>query len=296
MPLRRLGTGYLTITNNIFHNWDYGIHTTDANSEVGVVSNNLFHLVTSAQEVVGETDANKVTGIRCSTPRPRQPPCLQAPARVAGHRCRHLHHQHRVALRPGRRIAYIDLSGPSRPQGAAPDIGLYEGTGYTPNPTGEFDTLTNTVSGNTVIVKNSKWKLVWDMARGGGITGFYNMTGDTTANLVGTNTLLFDVRIDAYLASTQTSNTIAPAFIERTRARSVVRQRLALSASLDLNVYYTVYASGHVYVQSEIANLSAPAPWTWTWSSTSSRWAPPTPSPRPPAAWPASATRTATDT
>ena len=43
--------------------------------------------------------------------------------------------------------------------------------------------------------------------------------------------------------------------MERTRARSVVRQRLALSATLDLNVYYTVYPSGHVYIQSEITNL-----------------------------------------
>src|SRR5690606_3215422 len=135
----------------------------------------------------------------------------------------------------------------------APDIGIYEGTGYTSAPQSEFDSLITAAVGNTVTVKNSKWKLLWNMARGGGITGFYDMTGDTTANLLVTNTLLFDVTVGAYAASAQTGNTLAPTFTERTRARAVVRQRLAISASMDLNVWYTVYPSGHVYVQSELS-------------------------------------------
>src|SRR5690606_9493869 len=124
-------------------------------------------------------------------------------------------------------------------------------------PQSEFDSLITVVAGNTVIVKNSKWKLLWNMARGGGITGFYDMAGgDTATNLLVTNTLLFDVTVGAYAASAQTGNTLAPTFTERSRARAVVRQRLAVSASLDLNVWYTVYPSGHVYVQSELTNNS----------------------------------------
>ncbi|HKP97339.1 MAG TPA: DUF2341 domain-containing protein [Fibrobacteria bacterium] len=243
----------MTITNNILYNWDYGIQTVSNTAATGVVSNNLFHLVTSGRELTTVTDANKVikdplfysTDIRNPNGFKLLP---GSPALDAGTTTRDDGYSAKT-------VPY-DLWGTARAQGAAVDIGAYEGTGYTPTPTAAFDTLTNVVSGNTVIVKNSKWKLVWDMARGGGIAGFYDMTGDTTANLTASSSLLFDVRIDGYLASTQTSNAIAPVFYERTRARSVIRQRLALSPSLDLNVWYTVHASGHVYIQSEISNLS----------------------------------------
>ncbi|MEO6098391.1 MAG: DUF2341 domain-containing protein [Fibrobacteria bacterium] len=243
-----------TIANNILYNWDYGVYTNSA--DMGVCSNNLFHLVTSGREVTGETDANKIVkdplfynmtlGDRQAFKLLPGSPAIDAGTTSYGSGAA------ACALR-----SPTDPYGTSRPQGTAPDIGLYEGSGFTPNPTGDFDTLTNVTSGNTVIVKNTKWKLVWDMARGGGITGFYNMSGDSTANLVGTGSLLFDVRIDASIASGATSNTLVPVFLERTRARSIIKQRLAISASLDLIVRYTVHASGHVYVQSEIANLGS---------------------------------------
>src|SRR5690606_31297513 len=220
------GNEDFTITNNIFYNWDYGIHTTDANSEIGLVSNNLFHLVTSGREVVGESDPAMVVkdplfaSLTLTQPQAFKP-LPGSPAIDAG----------TSAVDMGaaglRRGAHRDMFGTARPQGSAPDIGIYEGTGYTSAPQSEFDSLITVVAGNTVIVKNSKWKLLWNMARGGGITGFYDMAGgDTATNLLVTNTLLFDVTVGAYAASAQTGNTLAPTFTERSRARAVVRQRL----------------------------------------------------------------------
>ncbi|HLP42723.1 MAG TPA: LamG-like jellyroll fold domain-containing protein, partial [Fibrobacteria bacterium] len=257
MPRDAFGAGYLTITNNIFFNWDFGIHTTDANSEVGRVSCNLFEMITSNREVVGESDGNAIyidPQFNSTDPGDRNGFKLLGGSLAIDAGTSTIN---TLAPESWSRVPTTDHFGTSRPQGAYPDVGMYEGTGYTPNPTGTFDSLTNTVSGNTVIVKNSRFKLVWDMARGGGITGFYDMTGDTTANLVGANSLLFDVRIDGMVASAATSNTFAPYFVERTRAKAVVRQRLAVSATLDLNVTYSVHPSGHVYIQSEIANLSS---------------------------------------
>lgn len=258
MPRNAFGAGFLTITNNIFFNWDYGIHTTDSDWEIGTVSSNFFELITSGQEIVGESDLSATyidPQFHSKDPGDRNGYKLLPGSWAIDAGTSTINTQSSESS--WSRIPNADHFGNSRPQGLARDIGMYEGSGYTSNPTGTFDSLTNTVSGNTVIVKNSRFKLVWDMARGGGITGFYDMTGDTTANLVGSNSLLFDIRIDGMVASAATSNTFAPYFVERTRAKAVVRQRLAVSASLDLNVTYSVHPSGHVYIQSEIDNLSS---------------------------------------
>lgn len=250
-------TGFFTITNNIFYNWDYGIQTTDSDNEIGVVSNNLFHLVTTGREVSGETDANKI---------------LKDPLFVSTD----LGSRHAFKLLPGSpaidagtstiatgssawsRIAAKDFFGSTRSSGTAPDMGLYEGTGYTQTPTGDFDSLIVTSTSTTVIVKNSKWKLVFDQARGAGINFLSNMT-DSATNLLASNSLLFDVTLDSYVASSQTSNTQPPRIRHQSKSRVQVHQMLAVSASLDLHVYYTIYPSGHIYVQSEIINLTTSA-------------------------------------
>jgi hypothetical protein len=241
------------ITNNIFYDWNYGIQTADANGEIGNVSNNLFFLVTSGQEVVGETDAamlvkdplfaNTVIG------NPNGFKLLPgSPAIDAGI----------SALSSGTgaytSIAADDFFGSARTIGPARDIGIYEGTGYTPDPAGEFDSLVSTSTATTVTVYNSKWKVVFDKAKGGGIGGFYDQSAPST-NLLASGTVLFEDRIASTSASSQTS--IAPMLQEQTKARVVVRQRFAYSASLDVNIFYTLYPSGHIFVQAEYVNLSS---------------------------------------
>ena len=80
------------------------------------------------------------------------------------------------------------------------------------------------------------------------------MTGEKLAG--GGLAVLFDAKVGSYAASSNT-NAIPPTFVERTRTRAVVRQWVAPSASLNLILYYTIYASGHIYVHSEITNLAA---------------------------------------
>gem|GEM_PF-2090209 len=255
MPISAWLTGYFNITNNVFYNWNYGIHTLDSDSEIGNVSNNLFHQVTSGQEVVGETDPAKVVKdplfANTTLGHPNAFKLLPgSPAIDAG----------TATLLTGGstfgRVAAHDYFGSSRISGAAPDIGLYEGSGYTQTATGDFDSLTITTTSNTVTVKNTKWKLIFDKARGGGINFFSDLT-DSSTNLLASNSLLFDVNIDGYIASSQTGNTIAPSVVWKTRTACQVLQRLAVSASLDLYVYYTVQSSGHVFVQSELVNLTS---------------------------------------
>ena len=187
-----------------------------------------------------------------------------------------------------------DLFGTARPQGSAPDIGAYEGTGYTPNPTGEFDTLTNTVSGNTVIVKNTKWKLVWDMARGGGITGFYDMTGDTTANLVAREQPALrraHRRLPGLHPDLQYHRPRLRRAHPRPRRGPPAPGPVRLPGPQCL--LHRLSPPG-MSISRAKSPTSPPAPWTWTRSNTSSRWAPPPPSPSPPAACPASTTGTDT--
>ncbi|MDB5047740.1 MAG: Fibronectin type domain protein [Fibrobacteres bacterium] len=241
-----------TVANNIFYNWNYGIRNTFS-SDFGLVSNNLFYQVTSGQEVSGETDNNRIIKdpLFYSTD-PLSPkgfkPLPGSPAIDAG-----------TSSLVGSGYAVTtsrDAFGTARPQGAAPDIGLYEGAGYTPNPSGEFDTLTTSYTATTTTVENGKWKIIFDKAGGGGINLFYDKTTAPSTNLLAAGSTLFDAKIDAYTASAQAS-IFAPTFLERTRARATVRQRLAVSASLDLNIYYTVYPSGHIYIQSELSNLGS---------------------------------------
>jgi hypothetical protein len=254
MPTDVPATGGITVTNNIFHGWDYGIDNTGQNGSSGTTSNNLFYLVTSGNELVNESDANKVLKDPLFySVNPLNPSAFKllpgSPAIDAGTSTIDAH------TNAFSRVPTSDAFGSARTIGSAPDIGIYEGTGYTSTPSIDFDTLITATSGNRCIVKNSKWKIVFDMARGGGIDSMMDMT-DSTTNLLPASSLLFDVKIDSYQASSQTTNTLAPAFYQRTKTRAVVRQRLAVSAALDLNVYYTIYASGHIYVQSELANLS----------------------------------------
>ncbi|MDB5047802.1 MAG: C-terminal target protein, partial [Fibrobacteres bacterium] len=123
-----------TISNNIFYNWNYGIHTLDANNEIGVVSNNLFFLVTTGQEVVGETDAAKVLKdplfANTTLGNPNAFKLLPgSPAIDAGTAT--------ISTGAGSysSVSALDQFGSARTIGSAPDIGAYEGTGYTPNPT-----------------------------------------------------------------------------------------------------------------------------------------------------------------
>jgi hypothetical protein len=243
----------MTIANNIAYNWDYGITTVSAN--VGVVSNNLFHLVTTGHEVTVTSDANKILKdplFAGTNPTDRHgfkllPGSPAIDAGTASYAGGGQAVPHRSAT---------DLFGSIRTLGAATDIGAYEGTGHTATPAGEFDSLTTSATATTVTVENSKWKLIFDKASGGGINAFYDKTTAPSTNLLAASSTLFDVKIDAYTAS-GVAAVIAPSFAERTRARAIVRQRLPVSASLDLNVYYTIYPSGHVYVESELSNLSA---------------------------------------
>ncbi len=247
--------GWYNLTNNIFYNWSTGIETVDADNEVGNVSNNLFWLVTTGQEVVKETDANKILKdplfANTTIGNPNAFKLLPGSPAIDAGTSTVL-----TTSYSNNHFASADYFGNSRTIGSAPDIGLYEGTGYTPNPSGEFDTLTVSSTATTVTVQNSKWKLVWDQARGAGITQFYDKV-TSSANLLASNSLLFDAKIDSYTASSQTTTGPILSLIENTRARAVVRQRLPVSASLDLNIYYSVYSSGHVYIESELSNLAA---------------------------------------
>ncbi|MDB5104420.1 MAG: hypothetical protein JWP91_2109 [Fibrobacteres bacterium] len=245
----------VTITDNIFQNWDYGIHTLDSDNDIGKVDNNLFHLVTTNREVVQETDANKILkDPMFATTNLASPHAYKLlPGSPAINSGTSAVNTSAWSLGPS-----ADLYGSARTIGSARDIGLYEGAGFVANPTGEFDTLSTSATATTLTVKNSKWKIIFDQARGGGIN-FLSDMADSATNLLASGSLLFDAKFDAYAASAQTGNSIAPVFVERNRTRALVRQRLAVSASLELNIYYAVYASGHIYIQSELANLSIAA-------------------------------------
>lgn len=246
----------MTLSNNIFYNWDYGLSTWTSN--IGSCASNQFFMVTSGREVTTATCTGSIMRDPLfANTTPTHPngfkllpgsPAIDAGSATYG-----------SGAQAATRRSSFDLFGSTRTLGAAPDIGIYEGSGYTPNPSGEFDTLQVSSTATTATVQNSKWKLVWDKARGAGITGFYDKISDPTAvsNLVYTNSLLFDAKIGAYTASSQTGVGPLLYLVESTRARAVVRQNLPVSASIDLNIYYTVYPSGHVYVQSELSNLSA---------------------------------------
>jgi len=149
---------------------DYAIQSQTAN--IGSCTNNLFYAVTSGREattttctgalikdplfastVLGDPNAFKLLpGSPASTPGPR--PMVRRPS---------------CATR-----TLNDLFGTARPVGSAPDIGLYEGTGYSANPTSEFDSLIASSTATTVTVYNAKWKVVFDKAKGGGISEFYD--------------------------------------------------------------------------------------------------------------------------
>ncbi len=241
-----------TVTNNIFYNFNYGIRNVYS-SDIGLVSNNLFWQVTTGDEVAGETDANKIIKdpLLASTTLgdynfgkllPTSPAIDAGTASLVsgGYSVTTSH----------------DLYGDARPTGAAPDIGVYEGTGYGNTTSGNFDTLITSTTASTVTVRNADWKIVFDKARGGGIDALYD-GGDTTTNLLAANSLLFDVQIGSYKASAQTSNTITPILLAKNRAYAYVWQRLAVTASMDLDVYYTILPSGHIYVESQLRNLYA---------------------------------------
>ncbi|MBW8886871.1 MAG: DUF2341 domain-containing protein [Fibrobacteres bacterium] len=242
-----------TVSNNIFYNWGTGITSFLAN--IGSCSNNLFFGVTTGQNTTTTTCTGSVTAdplFANTTPTDRNAfkllpgsPAIDAGTTTYG-----------SGAGACTRRTPADYFGTARPLGTAPDIGLYEGTGYTPNPSGEFDTLAVTSTATTITVQNSKWKLIWDQARGAGITQFFDKV-TSSANLLASNSLLFDAKIDSYTASSQTTAGPVLSLIEGTRARAVIRQRLPVSASLDLNIYYSVYSSGHVYIESELSNLAA---------------------------------------
>jgi hypothetical protein len=246
----------MTLSNNIFVNWDYGLSSYSSN--IGSCASNLFFGVTTGRNITTTTctgSINRDPLFANTTPTDRNAfkllpgsPAIDAGSSTYG-----------SGAQAVTRRTPTDYFGTARPTGTAPDIGLYEGTGYTPNPSGEFDSLAATSTATTVTVQNSKWKLVWDKGRGAGITEFYDKTTAPSTNLLVSNTLLFDAKIDSYTASSQTSAGPVLYLVESSRARAVIRQRLPVSASLDLNIYYSVYPSGHVYIESELSNLAAGA-------------------------------------
>ncbi len=244
----------MTLSNNIFWNWDYGLQSTTAN--IGSCASNLFYGVTSGREVSTTTCtgslikdplfASTVLGNSNAFKLLPGSPAIDAGSSTYG---------------SGAEACLIrtlkDNFGTSRPIGSAPDIGIYEGTGYSANPTSEFDSLITSSTATTVTVYNSKWKVVFDKAKGGGISEFYDQTAPST-NLLASGTLLFDLSVTATsTAAASGQSTIAPSLLENTRSRVYVKQRFAHSASLDVNLYYTLYPSGHIYVQAEYLNLSA---------------------------------------
>jgi len=243
----------MTLSNNIFYNWDFGLTSNSAN--IGSCASNLFSGVTTGHEVTTTTCTGSIIKdplFANTTPTNRNAfkllpgsPAIDAGTTTYG-----------SGAQACTRRTPADYFGTARPLGTAPDIGLYEGTGYTPNPSGEFDTLSVSSTATTVTVQNSKWKLIWDQARGAGITQFFDKV-TSSANLLASNSLLFDAKIGSYTASSQTTAGPVLSLIEGTRARAVIRQRLPVSASLDLNIYYSVYSSGHVYIESELSNLAA---------------------------------------
>jgi hypothetical protein len=205
----------MTITNNVFYNWDYGLYTASAN--IGTVSNNLFHKVTSGREVSGTSDANKILKdplfANMTVGNPNAFKLLPGSPAIDAGTASFESDATSCAYR-----SHTDQFGNSRPQGSAPDIGLYEGTGHTTDAAGEFDTLTTSSTSTTVTVENSKWKILFDRANGGGINALYDKTTAPSTNLIASNTLLFDVKIDAYTASAQTA--FSPSFLERPRSWS----------------------------------------------------------------------------
>jgi hypothetical protein len=243
-----------TVSNNIFYNWGTGIGSFLAN--IGSCANNLFFGVTTGQNTATTTCTGSITRdplFANTTPTDRNSfkllpgsPAIDAGTTTYG-----------SGAQACTRRTPADYFGTARPIGTAPDIGFYEGTGYTPNPSGEFDSLAVTSTATTVTVQNSKWKLVWDKGRGAGITEFYDKTTAPSTNLLVSNSLLFDAKIDSYTASSQTGTGPVLYLLESSRARAVIRQQLPVSASLDLNIYYSVYSSGHIYIESELSNLAS---------------------------------------
>ena len=248
----------MTISNNILYNWDYGIYTVSTTAATGVISNNLFFKVTTNRDLTVATDANKINKdpmfanmIMGNSNAFKLLP--GSPAIDAGTTT------YASGGTPTAFRSSYDFFNNARTQGTAPDIGMYEGTGYTPNPTGDFDTLITLTTSSTVTVKNSKWKLIFDAARGSGINFFSDMNNPTPAdsatNLLAASSLLFDAKIGSYTASAG-ANAIMPWLMERTKTRAVVRQLCPVSANLNLYIYYSIYASGHIYINAEIQNLT----------------------------------------
>ncbi|MEO7423775.1 MAG: DUF2341 domain-containing protein [Fibrobacteria bacterium] len=242
----------MTFSNNIFYNWDYGIGTYTAN--IGSCASNLFFKVTTGRNITTATCTGSVTSdplFANTSPPNRQAfkllpgsPAIDAGSTTYG-----------SGAQAVTRRTLTDYFGTARPSCAAPDIGLYEGSGYTPVPAAEFDTLISSSTATTITVYNSYWKVVFDKAKGGGISEFYDQAAPST-NLVTSGGVLFDAKVGSYTASANVAVT-SPTFMERNKTRVVVRQYVSPSASLNLKVYYTIYASGHIYVQSEIENVSS---------------------------------------
>ncbi len=243
----------IAISNNIINGTSVGTYTADAS--IGQLSNNLFHRVPTGYENRGsQTDASKVVKdpLFASTAWSSKYMKLlpSSPAIDAG-----------VDTVPTAftftRIPYTDIFGSTRPVGTARDIGAYEGTGYVPGLTGDFDSLTTTSTATTITVYNNKWKIVFDKAKGGGISEFYDQTAPST-NLMGSSAVtLFDAKIDSYTASSQTTLASAPSYLIQSRAHMGVKQVLSVSANLVLNIYYHIYPSGHIYVTSEMINQAS---------------------------------------
>ncbi|MBF0432516.1 MAG: DUF2341 domain-containing protein, partial [Fibrobacteria bacterium] len=244
---------HFTLTNNIIMNCDVGIQNY-ASGDIGLFSNNLFNNVVTQISGGNESDAAAITADPLFVNfDPFSPNFMKlspnSPALNAGT-------TDLASGTPYTKTVTTDYWRTTRPYGSEVDIGVYEGVGYSDVLSGDFDSLTiTTYSNDSIAVKNSKWKITFSDTCGAGISGFYDMD-DSTTDLLGQYPL-FDLDINGTRLSTfEVSH---PIIVSQNRVHTCVKQAVDVNANITVTVYYHLYASGHIYIQSEVANISAGA-------------------------------------
>ncbi len=239
----------ISVTNNMIVYADTGITSVNA-TDIGLLSNNLFHNV--AVEVDGHSDGdpNSVSAdpliVSTSTGSPNYMKLAPgSPAIDAG--------TDSIETGGYNLSSNHDYWGTARPVGSARDIGVYEGTGYSEVFTGEIDTLTVSSTASTVTISTNNWKIVFNETHGGGIAEFYD-GDDLGTNLLTTNIPLLDLTLNTDVMSEK--NGYNPSILSKNRVHTAVKQLVDLNATYSAEIIYHVYASGHIYVQSKITNNS----------------------------------------
>lgn len=244
--------GKYTLKNNILVGHSVGLYM--FYSGMGTVTKNLYYDIPTGSESKGaQTDASPLTSdpLLLSTLRGDAAYAklsASSPAINAGTASGD-------AESPW--VPATDLFGSTRSQGSAPDIGPYEGSGYSPaSPSLEQDTLLVASTSDSIIVRNDNWKIVFRRNKGGGIAHFAEGT-DTTTSLIPSGKTLFDLAWGTDTLSTFGSGSSALTLVSSTRVRAQVRQSVVVSASKSVDVYYSILASGHVMVEAEMQNTSS---------------------------------------